>query len=484
MNYTTAARRVMSRLKSSRLLALVLLAALAPGAMADTVRFATFNASLNRDSTGQLLADLAVPGAVDIGQPTGDPDRLTAQQRRVLQAHHVAEILQAVRADVLLVNEFDFDRDGVPGADSTPAAAGYSSAAARLFQDNFLAIAHGGADTGRPATAPLRYAYRHTPNTNTGVPSGLDLDNNGSLGGGGDALGFGAFPGQFGFTVYSRYEIVTVRSFQNFMWKNMPGNLLQNDPTSGPNNLANFFSPERRDMLRLSSKNHVDISLRINGQLVHFIVAHPTPPVFDGPEDRNGKRNHDEIRLLKDYIRGADYLVDDAGKQGGLAPGARFVLAGDFNADLCDGDSFKVPCVAANTPGKGPNAIGQLLQDPLVNTQVTPRSAGGQAAATDPDNNGPANQAHLGDPAFDTADFNDANPGNLRVDYVLPSANLKIVGAGVFWPTRQESRFALVGTFNKPNLYAGFSSSDHRAVWVDVSLPAVPARASPVVPSN
>ena len=458
----------------NRLAVLALLWALSLPALADTVRFATFNASLNRDSAGQLLADLALPKAVDIAQPWADPAPLNPQQRRVLQAHHVAEILQAVRADVLLVNEFDFDRDGVPTADSTPSPLGYASTAARLFHDNFLAVPHGGADTGRPASAPLRYAYRHTPNTNTGVHSGLDLDNNGSLGGGGDALGFGAFPGQFGFTVYSRFEIVKVRSFQNFLWKDMPGSLLLNDPTAAPNNLGAFYSPAKRDVLRLSSKNHVDISLRINGQVLHFIVAHPTPPVFDGPEDRNGKRNHDEIRLLKDYIQGASYLVDDAGQRGGLAPGARFVLAGDFNADLCDGDSFKAPCVAPNTPGKGPNAIGQLLLDPWVNTQVTPRSAGGTAAATDPDNNGAANQAHLADPAFDTADFNDANPGNLRVDYVLPSANLKIVGAGVFWPTRQVGRFALVGTFNKPNLYASFASSDHRAVWVDVSVVAAP----------
>lgn len=457
-----------------RLAALTLAAALSMPTWAETVRFATFNASLNRDSTGQLLADLAQPKVVDITQPWADPAPLSPQQRRVLQAHHVAEIMQIMRADVLLVNEFDFDRDGVPSADNTPTPTGYASAAARLFHDNFLALPHGGADTGRPASAPLRYAYRHTPNTNTGVPSGLDLDNNGSLGGGGDALGFGAFPGQYGFTVYSRFEIVGVRSFQNFLWKDMPGSLLLNDPTAAPNNLNTFYSPAKREVLRLSSKNHVDISLRINGQVVHFIVAHPTPPVFDGPEDRNGKRNHDEIRLLKDYINGANYIVDDVGKQGGLSRGAQFVLAGDFNADLCDGDSYKAPCLAANTPGKGPNAIGQLLLDPLVNTQLTPRSAGGAAAATDPDNNGTANQAQLSDPAFDTADFNDANPGNLRVDYVLPSANLKIVGAGVFWPTRQDSRFALVGTFNKPNLYASFASSDHRAVWVDVNVVAPP----------
>jgi len=457
---------------SHRWLGLVLIAAFSPCVLAETVRFAAFNASLNRDRAGQLLDDLSMPRLVDHSRAWPDIGSLSVQQRRVLQAHHVAEILQKVRADVLLVNEFDFDRDGVATADSTPAPLGYASAAARLFHDNFLALAHGGADTGRSASAPLRYAHRYTPNTNTGVPSGLDLDNNGSVGGGGDALAFGNFPGQFGFTVYSRYEIVNVRTFQNFLWKDMPGNLLLNDPTPGPDNLAAYYSPAKRDVLRLSSKNHVDVSLRINGQVVHFLVAHPTPPVFDGPEDRNGKRNHDEIRLLKDYIHGASYLVDDAGKRGGLAPGAMFVLAGDFNADLCDGDSYKARCLAADTPGPGPNAIAQLLLDPLVNTGLTPRSAGATAAATDPDNNGLANQAHLNDPAFDTADFSDANPGNLRVDYVLPSANLKMLGAGVFWPTRQDADFALVGTFNKPNLYAGFASSDHKAVWVDVVVPA------------
>ena len=217
-----------------RLAALTLAAALSMPTWAETVRFATFNASLNRDSTGQLLADLAQPKVVDITQPWADPAPLSPQQRRVLQAHHVAEIMQIMRADVLLVNEFDFDRDGVPSADNTPTPTGYASAAARLFHDNFLALPHGGADTGRPASAPLRYAYRHTPNTNTGVPSGLDLDNNGSLGGGGDALGFGAFPGQYGFTVYSRFEIVGVRSFQNFLWKDMPGSLLLNDPPPHP----------------------------------------------------------------------------------------------------------------------------------------------------------------------------------------------------------------------------------------------------------
>jgi 3-phytase/alkaline phosphatase D len=451
--------------------AATLLALACSSAAAESVRFATFNASLNRDAAGQLLGDLAQPNLVDFGANwSGGVGALSATQRRVLQAHYVAEVVQKVSADVVLINEFDYDLNGTPTASSLPSAAGYSSDAARRFQDNFLAVGHGGASTGRSASNPVNYLYRHTPNTNTGLASGFDLDNNGSIGGGNDAYGFGNFGGQFGFTIYSKYEIVGVRSFQTFKWKDMPNNLLTNDPTAGANNLANFYSAEERDALRLSSKNHVDVALRINGQTVHFLSAHPTPPVFDGPEDRNGKRNHDEIRFWKDYINGQSYIYDDAGSFGGLAAGARFVIAGDYNADLCDGDSYKVACTAPNTPGDGPNAIQQLLGDPLVNTTLTPGSAGGTAAATDPANNGSANSTHLNDPRFDTADFNDAAPGNLRVDYVLPSANMPATAAGVFWPERGDSDFPLVGTFGNQNLYAGFPTSDHKAVWVDVTV--------------
>ena len=68
-------------------------------------------------------------------------------------------------------------------------------------------------------------------------------------------------------------------------------------------------------------------------------------------------------------------------------------------------------------------------------------------------------------PRFDTADFDDEAPGNLRVDYVLPSAGLEIAGAGVFWPIEGEPGAALI------------DASDHRLVWVDVTLPAASASA-------
>ena len=246
--------------------ALTLALAGAPAVAADTtVRFATFNASLNRDLSGQLLGDLANPLSTGL---TG------AEASRSKQVHNVAEIVQRLNADVLLINEFDFDLAGMPPASIQAMALGYSSQAAQRFQDNFLAVSHGNAVRG--FTNGLACAHRYRPNTNTGLASGFALNNNGVVAGGDDAWGFGNFGGQFGFTVYSEHEIVAVRSFQNFKWKDMSGNLLTNDPVAGANNLANFYSAEEIANMRLSSKNHVDVTVRINGQDVHFLTAHPT----------------------------------------------------------------------------------------------------------------------------------------------------------------------------------------------------------------
>jgi Endonuclease/Exonuclease/phosphatase family len=374
-----------------------------------SARFATFNASLNRTLEGELIEDLSEPDDV--------------------QAQAVAEVIQRVRPDVLLINEFDFDAAGE---------------AARLFQRNYLSIGHNGA-------RPIHYRYRFVAPSNTGIPSGFDLDNNGTVGGPNDAFGFGAFPGQFGMAVYSRYPILRhhLRTFQHFLWRDMPGALLPDDPaTPAP---ADWYSAEELAVFRLSSKSHWDVPVLVGGKVVHTLVSHPTPPVFDGPEDRNGTRNHDEIRLWADYVlpSRSGYIYDDEGRQGGLKPGARFVIMGDQNADPFDGDSVA-------------GAAQQLLDNPRVNTSLTPTSPGGPEQAL---LQGFANTTHRGDPAFDTADFLDnPGPGNLRADYVLPSRNLRMLDGAVFWPLSTDPLFRLVGVFP-------FPTSDHRLVWVDVRVP-------------
>mgnify|MGYP001161900773 CR=1 FL=1 len=365
----------------------------------DTVRFATFNASLNRTAEGKLLDDLSTP----------DDE----------QARAVAEVIQRSRPDVLLVNEFDY----VP-----------NNAAADAFRRNYLEVPQNGAE-------PIRYRYAYTAPVNTGVQTGHDLNRDGMVGGPDDAHGFGEFVGQYGMLVLSRYPIDTerVRTFRTFLWKDMPGALLPDDPaTPEP---ADWYSPEILKTLRLSSKSHWDIPIRVGKRVVHVLAAHPTPPSFDGPEDRNGTRNHDEIRFWADYVtpgRG-DYVYDDAGRRGGLSAEERFVIVGDYNADPFDGDSTD-------------NAIQQLLDAPRVR-DTAPASVGAVVAAR---LQGGANDAHRGRPWLDTADFGDESPGNLRVDYVLPSRGMKTGRSGVFWP--------VPGT----RLDYLNDASDHHLVWVDV----------------
>jgi hypothetical protein len=390
------------------MLVLVVALGAGPAAAADqpTVRFATFNASLNRNFAGQLVSDLSTPANA--------------------QAKAVAEIIQRARPDVLLINEFDFD----------PAAVG-------LFQENYLSVSQRGA-------APIDYPYTFIAPSNTGVPSGFDLNNNGAIGGPDDALGFGFFPGQFGLVVYSKYPIVAdaVRTFQSFLWKDMPGAKLPDDPARPAP--ADWYSPAELAIFRLSSKSHWDVPIAIEGESVHFLVSHPTPPVFDGSEDRNGTRNFDEIRFWADYITPAKsgYIYDDDGLHGGLKPGALFVIAGDQNSDPLDGDSI-------------PGAIQQLIEHPLVNTKFTPSSPG---AVEQSILQGGANATHRSDPRFDTADFADTAPGNLRADYVLPRKQMQIVDGAVFWPLMSDPFFFPVGVFP-------FPSSDHRLVWIDVAIP-------------
>lgn len=379
------------------------------------LRVATYNLSLNRNAEGQLVTDLS----------TGTND----------QAQTVAEIIQRVNPDIVLLNEFDFVEGG---------------AAADLFRENYLEVSQGGAD-------PVEYPYAFVAPSNTGIASGFDLNNNGVVveepgesGYGDDAFGFGAFEGQFGMAVLSKYPILEdqVRTFQTFLWKDMPGALLPDDPsTAAP---ADWYSPQELEVFRLSSKSHWDVPVDVNGRTVHVLVSHPTPPTFDGVEDRNGLRNHDEIRFWADYVKpgaASRYIYDDAGTTGGLKPGESFVILGDQNADPLDGDS-----VAA--------AIDQLLDHPRI-TDPLPTSEGAVEASV---LQGGANLTHRGDPAFDTADFNDnPAPGNLRADYVLPSKDLRVLDAGVFWPVQADPLSELTGVFP-------FPSSDHRAVWVDVRV--------------
>jgi len=223
--------------------------------------------------------------------------------------------------------------------------------------------------------------------------------------------------------------------------------LLPDDPaTPAPND---WYTPEMLAVLPLSSKSHWDVPVVVNGKItLHLLASHPTPPAFDGPEDRNGRRNHDEVRFWSDYLalKRAPWLRDDTGRAGGFS-GKAFVIMGDQNSDPIDGASLH-------------DAIDTLIHDPRINGSFVPHSAGATEASAV---QGGANTTQRADPQFDTADFNDRVAGNLRVDYLLPSKGLRVCGGGVFWPRQSDPMAKLVWGDKPP------PSSDHRLVWIDVS---------------
>ena len=181
-----------------------------------------------------------------------------------------------------------------------------------------------------------------------------------------------------------------------------------------------FYSPAEVAAFRLSSKSHWDVPVQIGKRTVHFLVSHPTPPVFDGPEDRNGLRNADEIRFWADYVtpgRGG-YIYDDEGGRGGLRRRRRCSW---WPATRTPIRSTATAC--ATRPGtRSPSS--RCSNSPRVNDTSTPSSAGA-AEATRPAGRGQHRRTSATRSTTRRTSRTRA-PGNLRADYVLPSRQIKI----------------------------------------------------------
>jgi hypothetical protein len=359
----------------------------------------------------------------------------------------VAALIQRTKPDILLINEIAYDTaDAVDGVGS----AGLNGL---RFARTFLAA------PAREGFEGLHYRVFMAP-SNTGVHSGLDLDNNDQIDAsdtgrirGGDSLGYGTYEGQYAMALLVRDGLTidadNVRTFRTFLWKDMPGALLPPavDERGNVDEFNSWYSDEELAILPLSSKSHWDVPVTLpTGETIHVLASHPTPPVFDGPEDRNGRRNHDEIRFWRDYINDEDWIVDDKGRTGGLPTDARFLIMGDLNADPDEGDTIDA---AIRT---------LLLSHPRVQASPVPKSRtpmSSRRGDLDPD---------------DTATF------GLRVDYVLPSTNLQVHKAGVI-----RSERGLPEPLEKPGHTDEAPASvienidelaDHFPVWVDLRVPA------------
>lgn len=354
--------------------ALALLIAIVHPAHGDTIRVATFNAELSRDGPGLLLRDIL----------KGNDPQIAA----------VVQIITENRPDILALQGIDWDYNKTT-----------LSALNTLLHDK----GHG-------------FDHMLSLRPNAGLASNLDLDGDGRLGTPADAQGFGEFSGQGGIALLSRLPILhdKVLDFSPLLWRDVPDALLPTHPDGTP-----FPSAEALAIQRLSQTGHWVVPITLpDGSRIDMLTFQAAPPVFDGPEDRNGRRNHDEVMFWHHLLDG----------RFGPAPDGPFIIAGGANQDPNDGDSRS-------------EAIRTLLNDSRLQ-DPEPTSAGAAAA---PDQN------HTTDNALDTVDW--PGPGRLRVDYVIPSTHWRVVDAGVIWPAPDD-----------PDLATVLQASRHRLVWVDLRL--------------
>ncbi len=358
--------------RAAALLALVCLCLTALPLWADPLRVASFNTELGRDGPGLLLRDIE----------RGEDAQIAA----------VIEVIARSEADILALQGIDWDLEGRA----------------------LTALAN------RLAAAGAAYPHRLALRPNSGLASGLDLDGDGRAAGPGDSQGYGQFTGQNGIAVLSRFPIRrdAVRDFSGLLWRDLPGALLPRRADGAP-----FPSEAAQRVQRLSSTAHWAVPVELpGGETLTLLTFQAGPPVFDGPEDRNGRRNHDEILFWERYLDGAF----------GAAPQTRFVIAGGANLDPVDGAGRH-------------SAIRALLSDPRIKD---PRPASDGAARA-------GDQGQDGPDRLDTVDWD--GPGRLRVDYVLPSSDWVVGASGVFWPGAGTALHDVA-----------LRASRHRLVWVDL----------------
>ncbi len=258
----------------------------------------------------------------------------------------------------------------------------------------------------RIADRGVEYPYMFALRPNTGLPTGLDLDGNARLREARDRQGYGAFSGQSGMAILSKYpfdESIS-RDFSGLLWSDLPGALL---PVYEDGRA--FPSEEAVSAQRLSSVGHwvVPVLLPVSGEMLTLLTFHAGPPAFDGLEDRNGRRNYDEVRFWSLFLDG----------QFGPPPQQNFILLGGANQDPLKGESRN-------------NAIRRLLDDPRLQDPL---------------------------PALNTAYWPSPGPGALRVDYILSSRDLRVMASGVFGSGTDEEEAKLSKL-----------ASSHHLIWADL----------------
>ncbi|MFK7877406.1 MAG: endonuclease/exonuclease/phosphatase family protein [Paracoccaceae bacterium] len=323
---------------------------------ADTsLRVAFYHTELSRKGPGLLLRDI---------QRGEDPQIIA-----------ILDVISKVAPDIVVLASFDWDE---------------YNAALTAFSQALETAGHA-----------MPHVFAAQPNR--GRPTGLDLNGNGRFHEAEDAQGFARFTGADGLAILSRWPIVVpeIINASAMLWADLPDALLPYPD-----------SPKGLELIKtLSTTAHWLIPVETPSQGRAWIGTYfATAPVFDGPEDRNGRRSHDETAFWTK-------LLD---KTLPFMPPDHLIIAGHANLDPKRGEGR---CCA----------IRDLL-------------------------NNPKTQDPLGDQI--TVDWRRDDLENMRVSYMLPDKTWLVRDAGIYWPDPGTAHGDQAAT-----------ASRHRLIWVDVAKP-------------
>ena len=230
----------------------------------ETIRFFTYNTAIS-DNVGAIDAKAGEVGLLTRSPPSVDTKFLI----------NVACIIQMARPDVMLLQEYNYENDANGNQDMNATLQSVSD-----FQKNYLLanLTRWGCDA-----EPLQEVYAHVfvADVNTGVPYGCKNTRENPC------QGFAWFPGQYGMVFLSKYAIKrdAVRTFQKFLWKDMPNAFTPRIPNASLG-FPPYYSDEWFATMRLSSKTHWDIPIVVpaaggnTNELVHILAARKSLIVF------------------------------------------------------------------------------------------------------------------------------------------------------------------------------------------------------------
>ena len=299
------------------------------------------------------------------------------------------EIIQRVRPDILLLQEFDYDADGE---------------SLRAFRANYLARPQNGAAAHRLRATPS------SPSRTPACPPGFDLDNDGKVG--------------------RRRRRAGLRRVSR---------------ASTRMALLSRF-PDRRGAARARSANSCGATCRARccrtirdtgPRLVLARGAGGVAAVFEEPLGRAGDDRADSRCTCWPAIRRrppstARRIAMACATTTRSASGATTSSARRRYIRDDHGQARRIRRQAVRDHGR-PELRSRGWRQPARRHRGAARAPARQCVVRAAERwraprpaavQGGANAAQRGDPRFDTADFNDRVAGNLRVDYLLPSKGL------------------------------------------------------------